>query len=150
MKLLFTDIDGVFNTSHSRRARRVDGIVHHTVTRFDQMCIDLDAQVIVTSEWRKYTSLNDICTILGTTQRARFVGMTPALLGHKSRCIEAWLLACAHSPEPIAFAILDDHPAHFTPDHRHALVRVNSSQGLTDVNVAEVKTLFQKGLSYVA
>lgn len=143
MKLVFTDIDGVFNTSHSRRQRRVDGIVHHTVTRFDQMCIDLDAQIVVTSEWRKYTSLNDICTILGTTQRSRFLDCVPVLLGNKSRCIDVWLHAKIHPEGELAsFVIVDDHPNHFSVEHWPRLVRVSSSVGLTDANVAAVTALF--------
>lgn len=145
MRFLFTDIDGVFNSSRSRGRRRVDGILHDAVTRFDDALLGLDAHAIVTSEWRNYTSLDDTCKILGTTQRARFAGMlSPGMKGSKSAAIDAWLLS--HVPRegttPIEWAILDDNPQLFTLAHRVRLITTNPAVGLTDADLDELIALF--------
>lgn len=146
MRLLFTDIDGVFNNLHSRRKTRKDGILRDAVQLFDAFILQHNISIVLTSEQRRYTTLHDLLDILGTTQRARFLDTTPVFSLDprvlKSDVIAAWLHACVHSAgEPVVWAILDDNALHFTISDLPRLVLVDPRVGLTDAHLARVLQL---------
>lgn len=157
IRLLFTDIDGIFNSKASRRATRRAGILPAAVRLFDTFIATHDIRVVVTSDQRRYTTLDELCSILRTTERERFIGTTPIFAAPttKSRDILQWLDDNRVIPhdvslsvqgdhvQPALWAILDDRPLLYTHDDiERRLVIVNPNIGLQDTNLAHILAIY--------
>ena len=116
-KIVFLDFDGVLNTSKYVCAHDADD---HVAAHIDPKKVSLvnfivaetEAQVVVSSSWRKYHSLKELNNML-KYKGATFdvVGATPVLTDGKRRVprgeeIQAFIDAMPQKPK--AIAILDD------------------------------------------
>lgn len=134
MKLLFTDIDGVFNSKASRRKTRREGILPDAVRMFDAFILAHDIHAVLTTEQRRYTALDELLAILGTTQPSRFIGVTPIMgsVHNKSVEIEHWFRD-RPAMQGVPYAILDDRPLLYAlADIKRRLVTVDAHVGLQE------------------
>lgn len=147
MRVLFIDIDGVFN-HHDWWRRR--GELPEGATDFDRHFYDLDpvavgylneiidatkAKVVISSVWRMHSSLSDL---RGLLKKAGFKGdlisKTPRIPSSRGREIQLWL---DESPlEVDSFAILDDDDDMEHLSHR--LVKTSMFHGLLPSHVEAV------------
>ena len=136
MTVLFLDIDGVLNNYEAlKRDPQLDPVC---VGVLNDLVEALDAQIVVSSSWRFFCSLDEIRSLLaahGLVNPVRVIDATPCLEEKRGDRyfsqprgveIQAWLSA---HPEVARFVILDDDAdmCHLTPH----LVRTSMANGLT-------------------
>lgn len=106
MRVIFLDIDGVLNTLTTNEFATINP---HKVALLNEIVLRTDAEIVISSTWRRIYSLNEIGNMLTRAGLIRFpYGITPMIEGHES-CrgmeIGAWINA-NQSVEQIV--ILDD------------------------------------------
>lgn len=136
-RVIFLDIDGVLNTARSRGATRREGIIPECVARLDYLLDITGADVVVTSEWRKFTNSNEVISILGTRHARRFIGDVNSVDPDRHTQILYWLW---HHPTVIHFGIIDDRSTG-EPRFRPAEVLTNPQRGLSDADVEKAYAL---------
>lgn len=147
MKLLFLDVDGVLNRlsfSPTESEGLRSWIEPQLAARLDEVCAATGAQLVMSSDWRRGSSLEELA------EHLRAAGVTTPLLAatpvlHRDRWkeIAAWLEEWRRGGgEPIErFAIVDDGfgmgelEAHF--------VRTSPQHGLDEYAAASLTELLQ-------
>lgn len=158
MKIIFLDIDGVFNSSEYDRSERylletagmsdaqIMLIAHHThldpeaIKVFNELVEKSGAEVVLSSTWRARYSVDEMNEMLkerGAT--FKISAATPVLFGKLSgriprgKEIAHYLKMLEKQPE--SFVILDDHNdmLHLKPN----LVQTNVKYGITKQDVEE-------------
>lgn len=157
MRVIFLDIDGVLNTDEHLRATTQQLMTelgcstfrdfHHAfwggripveslgklffppcVERFNRFVVLTNAQIVLSTSWRKHRSLDEMIAILkqAGVERAP-CAMTPyKLSSNKSMEISWWL-----RDNPLDnFVVFDDDPIHLSA-HEGRVVRCDSCEGLS-------------------
>ena len=147
-RIVMLDIDGVLN----REFKYYDGVAiePRLATRVARLVAKLDAQVVVSSDWRHFYSLSELRLILnhfgiasqrvlGTTEVPREQG--EGVRGHE---IAQWLQGHGH---PVRLAILDDnHEGRFNMDVvREWFVKTNPRKGILPANIQQAHALLTGG-----
>jgi len=147
-RVVFLDIDGVLNRDH--RYYEDVAIEPRLAARVARLVTKLDAQVVVSSDWRHHYTLPELQAILnhfgiasrrvlGTTVVPQWQGM-----GVRGREIEQWLQG--HG-QPVRLAILDDnHEGRFNMDVvREWFVKTNPRKGVLPANIQQAHALLTGG-----
>lgn len=162
IQLYFSTFDGVINTLmiykepiKARRLLQKDGYyfdlcypqdkrVSNTqaVLWLEKLCKEFNADIVITSTWRKDYELACECLYnSGLSKTIRVIDKTPWLDGYRGAEIDAWLKE--HSCP--AFVILDDD-IDMEPYMDH-LVKTDSDAGITVMIYERAKQLLQNQLS---
>lgn len=162
IQLYFSTFDGVVNTLmiykepiKARRLLQKDGYyfdlcypqdkrVSNTqaVLWLEKLCKEFNADIVITSTWRKDYGLACECLYnSGLSKTIRVIDKTPWLDGYRGAEIDAWL---KEHPCP-AFVILDDD-TDMEPYMDH-LVKTDSDTGITVMIYERAKQLLQNQLS---
>ena len=160
--VVFLDFDGVINTLmiykepiKARRLLQKDGYyfdlcypqdkrVSNTqaVLWLEKLCKEFNADIVITSTWRKDYELACECLYnSGLSKTIRVIDKTPWLDGYRGAEIDAWL---KEHPCP-AFVILDDD-TDMEPYMDH-LVKTDFDTGITVMIYERAKQLLQNQLS---
>ena len=165
MKIVFTDFDGVLNstpyTSELLRkirerpagataSRKEEALDETNVAILDALCLEADAELVVSSSWREVRTLAELwAMLLARGFRGRVRGKTPTwVLGpygakagpERGDEIQAWLSAAPNFGIVVdSFVILDDQDdmAHLAD----RLVRTDPGFGLTVQDASSAKKL---------
>lgn len=162
IQLYFSTFDGVINTLmiykepiKARRLLQKDGYyfdlcypqdkrVSNTqaVLWLEKLCKEFNADIVITSTWRKDYELACECLYnSGLSKTIRVIDKTPWLDGYRGAEIDAWL---KEHPCP-AFVILDDD-TDMEPYIDH-LVKTDFDTGITVMIYERAKQLLQNQLS---
>lgn len=162
IQLYFSTFDGVVNTLmiykdpiKARRLLQKDGYyfdlcypqdkrVSNTqaVLWLEKLCKEFNADIVITSTWRKDYGLACECLYnSGLSKTIRVIDKTPWLDGYRGAEIDAWL---KEHPCP-AFVILDDD-TDMEPYMDH-LVKTDFDTGITVMIYERAKQLLQNQLS---
>lgn len=162
IQLYFSTFDGVVNTLmiykdpiKARRLLQKDGYyfdlcypqdkrVSNTqaVLWLEKLCKEFNADIVITSTWRKDYGLACECLYnSGLSKTIRVIDKTPWLDGYRGAEIDAWL---KEHPCP-AFVILDDD-TDMKPYMDH-LVKTDFDTGITVMIYERAKQLLQNQLS---
>lgn len=162
IQLYFSTFDGVVNTLmiykepiKARRLLQKDGYyfdlcypqdkrVSNTqaVLWLEKLCKEFNADIVITSTWRKDYGLACKCLYnSGLSKTIRVIDKTPWLDGYRGAEIDAWL---KEHPCP-AFVILDDD-TDMEPYMDH-LVKTDFDTGITVMIYERAKQLLQNQLS---
>ena len=146
MKIIFLDIDGVLNNSHSSTIGTEfgDNPQPALIKQLNRICDRTGAKVVISSTWRKlafWTQIWRLLDVLGFT--GEIVGQTPIInkigtrRGHE---IQAWIDELGEPLE--SFVILDDDS-----DMEHLmghLVQTDGSVGLTGADAQRAVEILNK------
>lgn len=145
MKLLFLDIDGVLNSTEFFRRKTRDKVsICRTLTaRVNAICVEADAQVVISSTWRVLHPLPWLRqTLRRKGLRARVLGVTPdlswcpgnvhAYRHTRGEEIARWLADNPYSVEGLCILDDDSDMAHLAPWH----VKTSFETGITDADVS--------------
>ena len=143
MRILFLDVDGVLNRTGFQPADTVElaswiepGLAAH----LDAVVREIDAEVVMSSDWRIGGSLDQLREQLA--RAGMDVGLrdiTPVLGGQpRWREIEAWMVEHRVHPEDIV--IVDDELTMGSLGWRH--VRTSSRDGLDEPAAAAIRAMF--------
>ena len=145
MRILFLDVDGVLNRAGFQPEDMVElasWIEPDLAARLDAAVRDIDAEIVMSSDWRIDRPLDQLREQLA---RAGIeVGLrdaTPVLGGQpRWREIEAWMVEHRIQPEDIV--ILDDVVTMGPLGRRH--VRTSPRDGLDEAAVAAIRAMFPR------
>lgn len=129
MKLIFLDVDGVLN-NHASIAMSVL-LIAEKVIMVNDLAIEADAHVVISSTWRKdwpERDLKEILRIVGFRSTERFAGYTPKGFNFTCRGEEIKSVLDANDVE--AYVILDDN-SDMLPEQMENLVLTRMDIGLT-------------------
>lgn len=162
IQLYFSTFDGVVNTLmiykdpiKARRLLQKDGYYFdlcypqdkrvsniQAVLWLEKLCKEFNADIVITSTWRKDYGLACECLYnSGLSKTIRVIDKTPWLDGYRGAEIDAWL---KEHPCP-AFVILDDD-TDMEPYMDH-LVKTDFDTGITVMIYERAKQLLQNQLS---
>ena len=141
MRVLFLDVDGVLNRTGFRPAESrglVSWIEPELAARFARAASDVDARVVLASDWRIGRTLAALREAFAT-HGIEIHDVTPSACGGgRWREIAAWL--AGNAVEAAAAAIVDDAFDMGELAHRH--VRVTPLRGFDDDAAEALRTLF--------
>ncbi len=131
--IIFLDFDGVL---HNYDGTTKDLFCH--APRFSAVLRDhVNIEVVISSDWRKYSEMAELATHFEIDVRHRFVGLTgvdsdPTNLRRRER--ECWEWLCAQGRERDRWIAIDDCPDNFGPDlpGAGAVLFTDPSSGLDD------------------
>ncbi len=154
LRVVFLDFDGVLNSeetvvppgSELWSAAQLDPIL---VGRLDRLVQRAEAQVVISSSWRKIHAVDILeqqlrsrgfsGSILGVTPKLyRGADGEPVVRGHE---IASWLGA---NPGVEGYALLDDDES-FLPEQEPHLVRTDPRWGLTENDVERATLCLARG-----
>jgi hypothetical protein len=143
MRILFLDIDGVLNRAGFQPEGTLDlvsWLEPELAVRVDRVARELDAELVLSSDWRIRHSIDDLRAQLARAGiAARLRDTTPVLDGQpRWREIEAWMVE--HRIDRDDIAIIDDGHTMGPLARRH--VRVDSRVGFDDDAAAATRALF--------
>jgi len=141
VKIIFLDIDGVLNTWNPN-----DFNLHKDkIELLNQLIDKTNAKVVLSSDWRKKSSLEQINNKLKLNGfKHNLFDQTPVLESRKNEII-LYLFMLKENPESIV--ILDDIPADDFGDLLPYVVNTHSMVGLTQKN-CELAELILKMIKY--
>jgi hypothetical protein len=155
MRIVFLDFDGVLNTralverAPAPLAIGLDLLDAAAVTRLERFCVEVNAEIVITSTWRltfDRAALEDMLRAKGLAM-ARVRDVTPMIPHKRGRGqeIQHWLdtaVDAQGSPPLEAIVILDDDPdmLHLMP----WLVQTSFETGLTDADLDAAKIVFRR------
>ena len=146
-RVLFLDIDGVLNNDDWLFENGSLTCDPANVKCLNRIIAETGAEIVVSSDWRRWMSWSDLCTRLFTAGvEAEFLGKTPAIdrdtphgeLPHRGREIDGWLQEANFDG---TYVILDDR-GDMEP-HMHRLVQTRYDSGLTETEVQRVVALME-------
>lgn len=137
MKVIFSDIDGVYNTPAVRASDHNGAYLAVEIDKImavKQIALKHGAQLVISSSWR-FTH-PDEARALGFPLHEDW--RTIARMDqNRGLEVKEWL---SRHPEVERYAILDDHND-FLPDQQQELIWVCTDQALTDEEVAKLERL---------
>jgi len=137
MKIIFLDIDGVFNCKTTmQRHRGYIGIDPYLAFIFAKEFIDTDIKIVLSSSWRHAKQGQEEVR----KQVIDFIDCTPSLPGMTVRGdeIKAWLDA---HPEVEKYAIVDDD-SDMLPEQMPNLFQTSWETGITTEIIEKIKKHF--------
>lgn len=165
MKVLFLDVDGVLNCSHTFQRRHnawketntpvkreefawpLGHLDEELVPRLNDIVEQSDCKIVISSSWRisaEFLYFGGWLVHRGFKYPDAIIDRTPSLPmldNSRGEEIKAWLVK---HPEVTHYAILDDDVIDIMPVHPYNVVETNGKEGLTDEKVKEAINLLNK------
>lgn len=150
-RILMLDFDGVINTDRTYDRAQEHAIERRLAQRVGQMVTALKAQVVVSSDWRRFYGLSELRQILHRYARIepRHVIGATSVDEIRGEEIQKWLRT--HN-RPVRLAILDDnHLGRFNMDVvRPWFVQTHAERGVSQANINKASTLLTTGPVWTA
>jgi len=145
--LIFQDVDGVLNDADENVL-----LSDKLINRLDDLVGDTDAQIVLSSHWRKSPHMLDLLfqrlTLTKNHLDQRIVGATPSLCrGVECRAKEIWAWMEGHKAFKGNWVALDDWNLFVQPDGEHLVdhfVNTNPDVGLTPDDAEEATRLLDR------
>lgn len=131
MKLIFLDIDGVLNrlgteNRTTTRWRGFIGMEPELVIRFNELCENTGAKVVLSSTWRLDPDWREVMKANGL--RCEFIDRTPSDGNERGEEVDEWLCAFLKKETVEKYVIIDDD-SDFYPTQ--PLFKTDYREGLT-------------------
>ena len=123
--IIFLDYDGVISTPHDNYLENI--VNDESIKYLNQLCLDFDFDIVVSSSWRKYHNYIDLFYSFGIDKRIKIIGCTE--INDKSRVEQIKDYIRDHKNEIDKFLILDD--AYFPGELGKHAVQTPYNMGLT-------------------
>jgi hypothetical protein len=136
MKVLFLDVDGVLNNSHTKeRVHGFTGVDAAMAKKLTDWLEGKDIKIVLSSTWRLHPEMHQALHDVGIF----WIDITPDLQGWRSRWyeIKSWL---EKHPEVTSYAILDDM-YWMLPEQEPYFVMTVEQVGLCDFDLKELETI---------
>lgn len=147
MRILFLDIDGVLNRAGFQPEETIDlasWIEPELADRLDRVAREIDAELVLSSDWRIERSLDHLRDQLARAGvAAPLRGATPVLGGQaRWREIEAWMVEHCLQQEDVV--IVDDAATMGPLARRH--VQISAQAGFDDAAAVATRALFASAI----
>ena len=123
--IIFLDYDGVISTPHDNYLENI--VNEESIKYLNQLCLDFDFDIVVSSSWRKYHNYIDLFYSFGIDKRIKIIGCTE--INDKNRVEQIKDYIRDHKNEIDKFLILDD--AYFPGELGKHAVQTPYNMGLT-------------------
>ncbi len=123
--IIFLDYDGVISTPHDNYLENI--VNDESIKYLNQLCLDFDFDIVVSSSWRKYHNYIDLFYSFGIDKRIKIIGCTE--INDKNRVEQIKDYIRDHKNEIDKFLILDD--AYFPGELGKHAVQTPYNMGLT-------------------
>jgi len=165
MKILFLDVDGVLNCSHTFQRRHNALLITNTavkreefawplghldeelIPRLNDIVEQTDCKIVISSSWRistEFPYFKGWLVYRGFKYPDAIIDKTPNLPmldNCRGEEIKTWLVK---HPEVTQYAILDDDICDIQPVHPNNYVNTDGKEGLTNEKVKETINLLNK------
>lgn len=147
MKLLFTDIDGVLNSSAYADTLDHEMVIngngdfpdidHEAVARLNKIILDTGCEVVLSSGWRFFPNIREFLKEQGLCKDV--LGVTPVLFGRGNE-----ITAYMKNFDVESYAVLDDNDFDISRMHGNNFVQTSFQYGLTDEDAKKVTSILNQ------